>query len=437
MIRALLLSILLVLPFAAVSQAREDGGVITAPSGTIPVGDNAASDAAIRTRIDSILSQVSAFDKVRARVDAGIVRLTGEVTEQVQIDRLNALMARVDGVVAIQNDVILTTDIGLRLGTVRDRFLQRLNQVIAGLPFVALGLVVGALILLVGSWISRRERTLARVAPNPFIAGFLAQVIRLIAWIVALVVALDLMGATALLGTLLGAAGIFGLSLSFAARDTIEGLVATILLSLRQPFGPNDLIEVNDQRGRVIRMTSRGTTLLTLDGNHIRIPNQIIYKAVLTNYTRNPERRFLVDLVIDPVSDLGRARDLALRVLAGMSFVLQRPEPVAWVEATSPETLVIRAGGWVSQDGTDFDLARGEAFRLLRRAMDAEGFGLPEPIHRIHVEGADPSPAAQPVPRPAATRREKPPDLSPDATFEELLDRERGDGRNLLTPVGE
>ncbi|MCS5600798.1 MAG: mechanosensitive ion channel, partial [Paracoccus sp.] len=355
MIRALLLSILLVLPFAAVSQAREDGGVITAPSGTIPVGDNAASDAAIRTRIDSILSQVSAFDKVRARVDAGIVRLTGEVTEQVQIDRLNALMARVDGVVAIQDDVILTTDIGLRLGTVRDRFLQRLNQVIAGLPFVALGLVVGALILLVGSWISRRERTLARVAPNPFIAGFLAQVIRLIAWIVALVVALDLMGATALLGTLLGAAGIFGLSLSFAARDTIEGLVATILLSLRQPFGPNDLIEVNDQRGRVIRMTSRGTTLLTLDGNHIRIPNQIIYKAVLTNYTRNPERRFLVDLVIDPVSDLGRARDLALRVLAGMSFVLQRPEPVAWVEATSPETLVIRAGGWVSQDGTDFD----------------------------------------------------------------------------------
>lgn len=437
MIRALLLSILLVLPFTAVSQAREDGGVITAPSGTIPVGDNAASDAAIRTRIDSILSQVSAFDKVRARVDAGIVRLTGEVTEQVQIDRLNALMARVDGVVAIQNDVILTTDIGLRLGTVRDRFLQRLNQVIAGLPFVALGLVVGALILLVGSWISRRERTLARVAPNPFIAGFLAQVIRLIAWIVALVVALDLMGATALLGTLLGAAGIFGLSLSFAARDTIEGLVATILLSLRQPFGPNDLIEVNDQRGRVIRMTSRGTTLLTLDGNHIRIPNQIIYKAVLTNYTRNPERRFLVDLVIDPVSDLGRARDLALRVLAGMSFVLQRPEPVVWVEATSPETLVIRAGGWVSQDGTDFDLARGEAFRLLRRAMDAEGFGLPEPIHRIHVEGADPSPAAQPVPRPAATRREKPPDLSPDATFEELLDRERGDGRNLLTPVGE
>ena len=55
MIRALLLSILLVLPFAAVSQAREDGGVITAPSGTIPVGDNAASDAAIRTRIDAHL----------------------------------------------------------------------------------------------------------------------------------------------------------------------------------------------------------------------------------------------------------------------------------------------------------------------------------------------------------------------------------------------
>ena len=433
MIRALLLLILLAMPTGAFAQVGGDGAA--APTGTIAVGDGGATDLDIQSRIDSILSQVRAFDGVRAQVEEGIVRLTGEVPEEAQIERLNTLIARVDGVVAIQDDVVMTTDIGVRLGSVRDRFLQRLNQVIAGLPFVALGLIVGCVIVLVGGWLSRREKTLARIAPNPFIAGFLSQVMRLIAWVVALVVALDLMGATALLGTLLGAAGIFGLSLSFAARDTIEGFVATILLSLRQPFRPNDLIEVNDQRGRVIRMTSRGTTLLSLDGNHIRIPNQIIYKAVLTNYTRHPERRFLVDLVIDPVADLGRARDLTLKVLAGMSFVLKRPEPVAWVDATGPETLIIRAGGWVSQDGTDFDLARGEAFRLLRRALDAEGFGVPEPIHRIHVEGVDPATSA-PVAKPA-TRREKAPDLSPDATFEEFLDRERGDGRNLLTQPAE
>lgn len=441
MIRSGLLAALVALTLLggpAGAQVGGDGGA--APSGTISVQDNAATDLAIRNRIDSILDQVAAFDAVRARVDAGIVTLSGEVTEQATIDRLNTLIARVDGVVAIEDRVILSTDIGLRLESVRDRFMQRLNQVVAGLPFLFLGLVVGAAIVLIGGWLSRRHKTLARIAPNPFIADFMAQAIRLSSWVIALVVALDLMEATALLGTLLGAAGIFGLSLSFAARDTIENFVATILLSLRQPFRPNDLIEIGGQRGRVIRLTSRGTTLLTLDGNHIRFPNQIVYKAVLTNYTRNPERRFLVDLPVDPTADLGRARDLALRALAGMEFVLTRPEPVAWAEASGNDFVVIRAGGWVSQEGTDFDLARGEAFRQLRQALDAAGYGVPEPIHRVHLEGRDGAAETRDAGPPAEPRpdmdEEAPLDLRPDAAFEQMVDRERvDDGRNLLRPT--
>ena len=432
MIRVLLILLALAAPVAA--QVADPSAPST-PSGAISTQDNRATDLAILSRISSILAQVPELDGVRASVDAGIVTLVGEVTEQQTISRLESLLARVEGVVAIEDQVTLSTDLGTRLVSVRDRFQSRLTAVIAGLPFMALGLAVGAIIVLAGGWLSRRERTLSGIAPNPFIAGFLAQTIRLTAWIVALVVALDLMGARALLGTLLGAAGIFGLSLSFAARDTIEGFVATMLLSLRQPFNPNDLIEVNGLRGRVIRLTSRGTTLLTLDGNHIRIPNQIIYKAVLTNYTRNPERRFMVDLTIDPGADLGRARDLVLRALAGMDFVLKRPEPVAWLDAQGPDHVVIRAGGWVSQDGTDFDLARGEAFRLLRHALDSKGYLVPEPVHRIRLE--QPEAEARPSPaRPSRPADARLSDLNPDAAFEEMVERGRiDDGRDLLSPT--
>lgn len=435
MIRIVLLALTLLLLPALPVWAQVGGDGEAAPAGTISVQDNAATDLAIRNRIDSILDQVPAFDAVRAQVDAGIVTLSGEVTEQDTIDRLNALIARVDGVVAIEDDVVLSTDISRRLESVRERFLQRLNQVIAGLPFVALGLIVAAVIVLFGGWLSRRHETLARIAPNPFIADFLAQVVRLTSWVIALVVALDLMEATALLGTLLGAAGIFGLSLSFAARDTVENFVATVLLSLRQPFRPNDLIEIGGQRGRVIRMTSRGTTLLTLDGNHVRIPNQVVYKAVLINYTRNAERRFLVDLTIDPGADLAEARELALRSLAEMDFVLARPEPVAWLEASGNEFLVIRAGGWVSQDGTDFDLARGEAFLRLRRALDVAGFAIPEQVHRLRMEEGEPGNRPRPVPSSRPEHDPVPFDLTPDTAFEQMVDRARvDDGRDLLRP---
>ena len=185
----------------------------------------------------------------------------------------------------------------------------------------------------------------------------------------------------------------------------------------------------------MIRLTSRGTTLLTLDGNHIRIPNQIIYKAVLTNYTRNPERRFMVDLTIDPAADLGRARDVVLKALAGMDFVLKRPEPVAWLDAQGPDHVMIRAGGWVSQDGTDFDLARGEAFRLLRHALDTKGYLVPEPVHRIRLE--QPEAEARPTPaRPSRPADARLSDLNSDAAFEEMVERGRiDDGRDLLSPT--
>ncbi|WP_304618865.1 mechanosensitive ion channel domain-containing protein [Paracoccus sediminilitoris] len=430
MIRVFLFIALCFLAAPAIAQGPPEP---SAPSGAIATHDTINTDLAILNRISSILAQLPDFDQIDAQVDAGIVTLNGEVTEQATVERLKTLIARVEGVVAIEDSVDLSTDLTTRLESVRERFQSRLTQVVAGLPFMGLGLAVGAVIVLAGGWLSRRERTLASIAPNPFIAGFLAQAIRLCTWIVALVVALDLMGARALLGTLLGAAGIFGLSLSFAARDTIEGFVATMLLSLRQPFNPNDLIEVNGLRGRVIRLTSRGTTLLTLDGNHIRIPNQIIYKATLTNYTLNPERRFMVDLTIDPGADLGRARDLVVRALNGMDFVLKRPEPVAWLDAEGPEHVVIRAGGWVSQDGTDFELARGEAFRLLRHELDAKGYLLPEPVHRIRLEQPEEEAPLRTRPvRPADRRLADP---APDAAFEEMVERGRvDDGRDLLSP---
>ena len=68
--------------------------------------------------------------------------------------------------------------------------------------------------------------------------------------IAGVVVALDILGATALLSTILGAAGIVGLAIGFAVRDTVENFIASILLSIRQPFRPNDAIEIEGDRGQ-------------------------------------------------------------------------------------------------------------------------------------------------------------------------------------------
>ena len=107
MIRVLLILLALATPVAA--QVADPSAPST-PSGAISTQDNRATDLAILSRISSILAQVPEFDGVRASVDAGIVTLVGEVTEQQTISRLESLLARVEGVVAIEDQVTLSTD---------------------------------------------------------------------------------------------------------------------------------------------------------------------------------------------------------------------------------------------------------------------------------------------------------------------------------------
>ena len=127
--------------------------------------------------------------------------------------------------------------------------------------------------------------------------------------------------------SVLGGAGVIGIALGFAMRDTIENYVASLLLSLRQPFRANDLVLIDDMEGRVVRLTSRATVLMTLDGNHLRIPNGQVFRAVILNFTRNPQRRFDFALGVDPDDDSTAAAELGRETLAGLPFVLADPPP--------------------------------------------------------------------------------------------------------------
>ena len=95
------------------------------------------------------------------------------------------------------------------------------------------------IVTILGFAIARLRQPRDRFAPNAFIAEIYRQLVRLVFVLTGLVLALDVMNATALLSTILGAAGIIGLALGFAVRDTVENFIASIMLSIRQPFRPN------------------------------------------------------------------------------------------------------------------------------------------------------------------------------------------------------
>ena len=415
------------------------------PSGTISVEDDARTDAAIAVRIREILAELDGFEDVTVSVSSGIVTLRGTTLDGAAAARLNEIAGRVQGVVAIENEVRETTDVVRRLNPAVERFMDRMSQIIAFLPLAAVALVAFLLVTSLGILIARLRRPWNRLAPNAFIADILRTLIRLAFVVAGIVVALDILGATALLSTILGAAGIIGLAIGFAVRDTVENFIASVMLSIRQPFRPNDTVEIEGDTGKVIRLTSRATILLSFDGNHIRIPNATVFKSRIVNYTRNDERRFVIDLGVAYDTDLVQAQEIALQTVSALPFVLREPAPAVWIEALGDSAVVLKVAGWIAQHETSYLRARSEAWRLTLAAFDAAGIVMPEPTVRVLGVGAAPA-AAEPA-RPAA-----PADLPRvsraveaavqdtearmDAELERIVDSERAETRSgdLLKP---
>lgn len=377
--------VLAVLIFAALCLTGADLSAQTTdqPTGTIAIDDSAEQDAAIARRIREILTELDGYEDVTVTVNSGIVTLRGTALDGPAVARLNEIAGRVEGVVTIENNVQETTDVARRLDPAFERFRARSEQFINYLPLAGIAIAAFALVVMVGFLIARMRRPWDRLAPNAFIADIYRQVIRIAFILGGLVIALDILGAAALLSTILGAAGIIGLAIGFAVRDTVENFIASIMLSIRQPFRPNDQVEIEGDIGKVIRLTSRATILLSFDGNHIRIPNATVFKSRIVNYTRNDERRFVISLGVAYDTDLARAQDLALQTVSSLPFVIQEPAPAVWIEDLGDSAVILQVGGWIRQHETSYLKARSEAWRLCMAAFDHAGIVMPETTLRV------------------------------------------------------
>lgn len=436
-----LLAVLALLPAPAAAQLEQALGAPDAPASEAP-GDpaqaiadtqDAGADARIAERIRGIFAELPALADVQVSVRQGVVTLGGTVPESSDIARAEAIAGRVAGVVTIDNrlerDVSIDVGSGT-LGALRAQF----DDLIKLLPLIGVALAVALAIGLIGYALAGFTRLWRRLTPNSFLAELLASAIRFIFVLGGVVVALNMLGAGTLLGAVLGGAGVIGLALGFALRETIENYVASLMLSLRQPFRPNDHVVIDSYEGRVIRLTSRATILMTLEGNHLRIPNAQVFKAVMLNYTRNPQRRFQFDLGVDADDDALAARTLGRETLAGLPFVLSDPGPEARVVEVGDSNVLLRFLGWVDQRETDWFKAHSLAIVAVKTALENAGFGLPEPIYRLRFD-----PRSTPLPlgdiaksgAKRASAPQRPPtapvteDVRPDDEVRDMVEAER------------
>ncbi len=394
------------------------------------------ADETIRGTLQAIFDRVPSLDGVDVVVEAGVVRLQGVVLEDATRERAAELAEGQDGVLWVENQIALDASLSRQLQPTWDRLQTRGYDLVARLPLLVVALLIVVLSLWVGKLLGRWGGPSWFEVRNPFLRHLIGRAIQTAVVLAGLLVALDLMEATALVGAVAGTAGLAGLAIGFAFKDIVENYLAGLLLAVQQPFEKNDHVVVDGHEGKIVRMTPRETILMTLDGNHVRVPNGVVFRSPMLNYSRNPKRRFTFDAGVGPVDDLSLARRAGVEILTQMDGVLDDPAPEALVVNLGDSWVTVRFMGWVDQREAEFGRVRSEAIRLVKRRLESAGISLPSPEYIVRLSGDGavagapsdlPAPAEvqPPAPFDATDVRQEQEDVSKDDAVDRQIEAER------------
>lgn len=199
--------------------------------------------------------------------------------------------------------------------------------------------------------------------------SFIETVVRYLVFAIGLVTAMAQFGidTTSLLTSL----GVVGLTIGFAARDTLSNVISGLFIFWDRPFVISDLVEIDGKYGRVADITMRSTRVVTVDGRMLAIPNSQIINSVVASYTNFPNLRLDVAFSSCVGEDIGRARDIALAVVGDDPRYLGEPRPQVVVTALNDYNVALELRAWVEGERahipTRFEL-REAVFEALRTA---------------------------------------------------------------------
>ncbi|BCX46952.1 mechanosensitive ion channel protein MscS [Haloferula helveola] len=386
--------------------------------------DIEVTDKAIRERLLSIYSQMDELKTLEVDALAGVVTLRGTAREAEDIEVAVALAEKTEGVVFVRNRIERQLDVESRLSPAMEKAHSLWRAGVRAAPLFLIAVISALVMWAIGRWLAGRKSFWSRFGLSPLGLGLLQRTIRMAFLLIGITIGLEILDATALAGALLGVAGVVGIALGFAFRNIVENYLAGVLLSMRNPFSPGDVVEVGGSKGKVIRLTSRDTVLMTPDGNHLRIPNRLFMDSELLNLTRNPRRRFDFAVGVSVEQDLVATRELGLETVSSVTGVLDDPAPWAVVEELGDSTVNLRFFAWLDQRDSDFLKTRSEAIRRIKETFDDAGIEMPEPIYRVHLTEKKNEPAQAAAKGPMRSSTSAAARTATDTGADDTLDRQ-------------
>lgn len=179
---------------------------------------------------------------------------------------------------------------------------------------------------------------------------------------------------------LLAASAVGAVVVGFALQDTLGNFFAGLALQIDRPFKPGHWIEVGPFQGRVTDITWRATKIQTKTGNLVIVPNNIVGKEAITNYSEpGAPTRLCVEVGTGYEIPPNLVRDAILAAMSGCSRVLSAPAPDVVLVEFGASALNFRARFWVQEFEHD-EKARDQVRTAIYYEFRRRNIEIPWPI---------------------------------------------------------
>ncbi len=197
--------------------------------------------------------------------------------------------------------------------------------------------------------------------------------------ILAALIALPMLGFQ--LSGLLVAGGIVGIAIGFASQNLVENLLAGIFLMFERPIKIGDGVNIDGTTGIVEDIRIMSTTLRSFDGLYIRLPNQKVLTANITNFVANVARRVDFDIGIRYSDDADKAVNLLKAFLDAQTMILKQPESLVFVSELSDSAVMIAIRAWAPV--SEWFGIKTQLLWKLKTLLEQENIHIPFPQHEV------------------------------------------------------
>ena len=176
---------------------------------------------------------------------------------------------------------------------------------------------------------------------------------------------------------LLVAGGILAIVIGFASQSIVGNLISGIFLMLERPVKIGDLVGIDGVTGYVEEINMVSTTLRTLNGVFVRIPNETVFTTHIENFWAHPARRFKYIIGIRYNDDADQAEKIIRKILDDYPLVLKNPRSDVFVDNLGDNAMNIYAKIWTPS--TEWWEVKKVLLWKMKKALEEEGIEIAFP----------------------------------------------------------